>query len=342
MFNTFKKTSIALLMASTALVQIGCNNDDAEADKLGNWYRDGIPSFGGSARARAVSFQIGDKGYVGTGLTNETVSRVQDFWSYNAAAKIWSQTAAFPGTGRTDAVSFVVGGKAYVGLGYDSNTISDLAYKKDFFAYDPSSNTWSEVAEYIGGTRQYATAFTQGNYGYVGLGYNGSGYYQDFYQYDPTSDSWKEIATFTGGKRRGAVSFTVNGSSYVGFGTSNSGASTSDLYQFNPTGNGGLGAWVKMENDDEDFPSRTHAFALVINEKAYIVGGTGLSDCWEYTPGTNEWDEATGFEGGQRGFAAGFVMGNLGYFGTGSPSGSAGYDDWWAFDPTAVQDDDDN
>ncbi|WP_025763528.1 Kelch repeat-containing protein [Dyadobacter tibetensis] len=342
MFNTLKKTSLALIIASTALVQVGCNNDDPEADKLGNWYRDGIPGFGGSARARAVSFLIGDKGYVGTGLTNETVSRVKDFWSYEASSKIWSQKAEFPGTGRTDAVSFVIGGKAYVGTGYDGNTQLDNGYKKDFYSYDPAKNSWTAVADFAGGTRQYASAFSVGDKAYVGLGYNGSGFYQDFYEYNATTDSWREIATFTGGKRRGATAFTVSGKGYVGFGTSNSNSSTSDLYQFDPAGNAGQGAWTKMVNDDEDFPKRTHSLALVFSDKVYLVGGANQSDCWEYVPATNVWTEVTGFEGGQRGYAAGFAVGNLGYFGTGSPSGSAGFDDWWAFDPTAVVNDEDN
>ncbi|CAG4995249.1 N-acetylneuraminate epimerase [Dyadobacter sp. CECT 9275] len=342
MFNTLKKTSLALLVASTALFQVSCKNSDAEADKLGNWFRDGIPSYGGSARTRAVSFVIGNKGYIGTGLTNETIKYVKDIWAYDAAGKIWSQTAEFPGTGRHDAVAFVIGGKAYVGTGFDGNTLVDNGYKKDFFVYDPVANSWDTVADFKGGTRQYASAFVVGDKGYVGLGYNGSGYYQDFYEYNPTNDTWTEIATFTGGKRRGAISFTVGGKGYVGFGLNNSGANTKDLYQFDPTGNAGKGSWIKMEHEDDDeFPARAHGLALVINEKAYIVGGQNASDVWEYVPGTNVWTEVAPFLQA-RGFAGGFAIGNYGYIGTGSPSGSSGYDDFWAFDPTAAQDDDDN
>jgi N-acetylneuraminic acid mutarotase len=91
-------------------------------------------------------------------------------------------------------------------------------------------------------------------------------------------------------------------------------------------------------------PSQARAFAtaLVINEKAYIVGGQDKSDCWEYVPGTNTWTEVAPFPGGARGYAAGFAVGKLGYFGTGSASGSGGTDDFWAFDPTAAINDDDN
>jgi N-acetylneuraminic acid mutarotase len=344
MFNTLKKTSLALLVASTALVQLSCNKDDPEADKLGNWYRTGIPNFGGSARTRAVSFVIGNKGYIGTGLTNETIQRVKDFWSYDATTKIWSQVAPFEGTGRNDATAFVIGGKAYVGTGFDGVTTVDGGYKKDFYQYDPATNKWTKKADFLGGTRQYATSFVVGDRAYVGLGYNGSGYYQDFYEYNAQTDKWSEKATFTGGKRRGALSFTIGGTAYVGFGTNNTGNSTKDLYSFDPAGNAGNGAWAKMDNSDSDFPVRTHGMALVINEKAYIIGGANASDVWEYTPGSNSWVAVAPFpSSGGRGFAAGFSIGNVGYFGTGSSSGSNGLDDFWAFDPTSpINEDDDN
>jgi N-acetylneuraminic acid mutarotase len=342
MFNTLKKSFLGLLIASTALVQVGCNNNDAEPDKLGNWYRDGIPGFGGTARTRSVSFLISGIGYVGTGLTNETIPQTNDFWAYDPATKIWKQKANFPGTARYDAVSFVIGSKAYVGTGYDRNTLIEGGYKRDFYSYDPAKNTWAPIADFLGGTRQNASAFTVGERAYVGLGFNGSNYYQDFYEYIPSSDTWKEIATFTGGKRRSALAFTVGGKGYVGFGQSNTTNYNSDLYQFDPAANSGLGGWIKMENDDEDFPARTGSTALIINNKAYVVGGINASDCWEYEPTANAWTEVTAFEGGQRGAAAGFAVGNIGYFGTGSSSGTGGTDDWWAFDPSAEKNDDDN
>jgi hypothetical protein len=59
MFNTLKKTSLALLVASTALVQMSCSKNE-DAEKLGNWFRKDLPSFGGSSRTNAVSFVIGD------------------------------------------------------------------------------------------------------------------------------------------------------------------------------------------------------------------------------------------------------------------------------------------
>ncbi len=345
MFNTLKKLSLALLVASTALIQIGCNKDDVEPDKIGNWYKAGLPSFGGSARTSAVSFSIGSKGYIGTGLTNETVQRVKDFWSYDGSTKIWSQIAEFGGTGRHNAVAFVLGGKAYVGTGFDGNTALDNGYKKDFWQYDPATNKWKAVADYLGGTRMYSTSFVVGNKAYVGLGWNGSGFYQDVYSYDATTDKWSEVATFVGGKRRSATAFTLNGKAYMGFGTNNSTATTKDIYEFDPAGNGGLGSWLRVEYTQDDLAVRSGAFSFVIDNTAYIVGGVSNSDVWKFTPGgtatlpTAEWVQLNPFIPGTRGNAGGFVLGSIGYLGTG---GSQYTDDFWAFDPKAELNEDDD
>jgi N-acetylneuraminic acid mutarotase len=337
MFNTLKKASLALLVTSTAFLQISCN-DDVDPDKLGNWYKSEIPQFGGSKRMGAVSFTIGTKGYIGTGLTNESVPRVKDFWAYEPSTHIWSQPAEFAGTGRNNAVSFVLNGKAYVGTGFDGNSNTDLAYKKDFWQYDPTTNSWKEVAEFPGATRQYATSFVVANKAYVGLGVNQSNYFQDVYSYNDANDSWESVATFIGGKRRGATSFVIDNVAYVGFGTNNSTAKTKDLYKFDPT----AGTWSKISYVEEDnLTVRTNSMSYVVNGKAIIVGGEGLSDVWEFNPSTTEWTQLNPFIGGARGYAAGFVMNNIIYFGTGS-AGSSYTDDFYAFDPSAALDDDDD
>lgn len=336
MFNTLKKTSLAILVASTAIVQFSCNNDDTDPDKLGNWYRQGIPDFGGTPRSGAVSFVIGEKGYIGTGRTNETVSRVKDMWSFNGAT--WTQIAEFPGTGRQDAIAFVVGNKAYVGTGYDGNTLVDNGYKKDFYEYDATLNTWKPIADFPM-LRSNASSFVLGNKGYVGLGsINITTMYQDFYSYDAASNTWTEVANFTGGKRKGANAFVLGGKAYVGFGQNNSSTPTKDLYAYDAAAN----SWARLEATNDDLTSRAFGFSLVMNEKAYIIGGSGSSDVWEYNPIDNSWTAKTNFEGGSRSYAAGFVLKGIGYLGTGLAGGSSNTDDLWAFDPNAEANDDDN
>jgi N-acetylneuraminic acid mutarotase len=81
--------------------------------------------------------------------------------------RINGQVADFPGSARETAIGFSIGNKGYVGLGTDA-TYSDK--NKDFWQYDPSTNTWIKKADYPGTGIYGATGFSVNDKGYVGLG----------------------------------------------------------------------------------------------------------------------------------------------------------------------------
>src|SRR4051812_34692652 len=87
-------------------------------------------NFAGVARAGAVGFSIGNKGYIGLG--DEYPVSYKDFWEYDTATDAWTQKADFGGKGRLYAVAFVIDGKAYVGTG-QSDSFPDYTYYKDFW-----------------------------------------------------------------------------------------------------------------------------------------------------------------------------------------------------------------
>src|SRR5258705_11976593 len=63
---------------------------------------------GPTARFGAVSFSIGNKGYVGTGSDGEDR---KDFWEFDPIANTWTQKADFGGDARSYAVGFSIGSK---------------------------------------------------------------------------------------------------------------------------------------------------------------------------------------------------------------------------------------
>ena len=76
---------------------------------------------------------------------------------------------------------------------------------------------------------------------------------------------------------------------------------------------------------------------FLANDKAYI--GLELnSEFWEYTPATDKWKRLADFPGANRSFAAGFIIDNKLYFGTGYTSFGYGgpnakdLGDWWEYD----------
>ena len=113
------KFLIAILFA------VGLNNNYAQ----NTWKRKA--DFGEVDRTNAVSFSIGNKGYLGTGAN--TYGVYKDFWEYDPVVNTWLQKADFEGNARFAAISFHIGNKGYIGTGYsdyDGN-------KKDFWEYTP-------------------------------------------------------------------------------------------------------------------------------------------------------------------------------------------------------------
>ncbi len=98
--------------------------------------------FGGGERLAIVGFSIGNKGYLGTGIGGPSFKK--DFWEYDPSANTWTQKADFGGTARYDAVGFSIGSKGYIGTGFSgSYTPFNSVPTKDFWEYDPSTNTWN-------------------------------------------------------------------------------------------------------------------------------------------------------------------------------------------------------
>ena len=93
----------------------------------------------------------------------------------------WTQKADFGGIERDSAVGFSIGTKGYIGTGgnYDFGSL------KDFWEYDPSTNTWTQKADFGGAGRWDAVGFSIGTKGHIGTGWNGSNFFNDFWEYDP-------------------------------------------------------------------------------------------------------------------------------------------------------------
>src|SRR5882757_8384891 len=89
-----------------------------------------------TSRSQAVSFSIGDKGFVGGGI--DLGAPLIDFWEYDAATNVWTQKANLPAA-KTSATGFSIGNKGYFG-------------NSDFWEYDTATNIWTRKADFAGGT----------------------------------------------------------------------------------------------------------------------------------------------------------------------------------------------
>lgn len=244
----------------------------------------------------------------------------------------WFQKADFGGSARHRASSFSVGNMGYMGLGH-INAAGAVDYE-DFWKYDPSSNSWTQIANYPLGKIYHSTAFVIGDKAYVGTGRLTTGTYTNkFYEYNPLTNVWTAIADFPGLPRRGAVSFVVNGKAYVGTGQTNSGY-VADFFEYNPISN----SWSPKAS----IPGlpRTSSVAFAIDNYGYL--GTGnttsgsINDFYRYDPTTNQWIVRAPVGPTYRQEATGFAVNGKGYIGTGDDYSSGNnFGDFWEYDPTS-------
>ncbi|MDP9043052.1 MAG: IPT/TIG domain-containing protein [Bacteroidota bacterium] len=161
-----------------------------------------------------IAFNIDNYAYVGPGGDGYSGSR--KVWQYDPAANKWTPKSDFPGAGTTWPAAFTIGHYAYVGTGMTGmNTVTG---SKDFYRYDPSSDTWMRKADFPGAGRNSAAGFAIGTFGYLGTGMSTTGYVPDFWQYNPSADAWIQIKDFGGSYRGSASAFSGNLQGYVGFG----------------------------------------------------------------------------------------------------------------------------
>jgi N-acetylneuraminic acid mutarotase len=203
----------------------------------------------------------------------------------------WLKMANYPGTGRFAPVSFSINGKGYMGLGIDQTNNN---CPKDWYEYNPTTNTWTKKADFPGTGRFTATTFVIDGKGYMVCGSTTSGLLDHTYEYDPSSDTWTQKAYFPGGARQNAAGFSIGNKGYVGTGYS-SGGSYSDFYEYNPATN----QW--SQKSDVPGPARNTGVGFSINDKGYIGLGnatnsiSNFNDLYEYDTLANGWTKKADF-----------------------------------------------
>jgi len=274
------------------------------------------------------------------------------------ASEAWNQKAHFGGVARHRGTGMAIGNKGYIGLGhYNGGGFNYI--KSDWWEYDPSSNTWSQKADYPFPT--YAASwFTIGSKGYVGAGVSAG---NSFYSYDPVANVWSPIAPVPFGTTD-QVGFAVNGKGYYIY--------SNTLYEYDPI----LDQWIQKINPP--FSSFSWSSAFTIDDKAYVKSGNQLyeykstldqwivravfpgvatggsasfvvrgkayivcggyigwlseltNEVWEYDPALDIWTQMDDFPGMARRFTNGFAIGDKGYLGIGT--NGTNMRDFWEFD----------
>lgn len=240
-----------------------------------------IADFPGGPRSQAVGFVAGGKGYVGLG-NNGANATFDDFYMFDPATGKWSTTAIakFPGEARYGAVAFTLNDKGYVGLGASK---TQKAFK-DFYEYNPQSNTWKEVPNPLKNKRVGGFAFVVGSKAYVGGGSDNNQFPEDFFSFD--GSNWSEETPLKDDNstydltRQNASTFVIGNFGYVVGGSKGTVLSTVWKYDV---------AAKKWESKHQALPrnAREGAVAFSIGGKGYLTTGKNsankFDDTWIFT-----------------------------------------------------------
>ena len=212
---------------------------------------------------------------------------------------------------------------------------------------DDDSGNWVKKSTFNEEARSSSSAFTIGNIGYMGSGYDGSDYYNDFWSYNMDTNSWQQLSDFPGEERSSATAFVIGNDGYMGTGyNGDTNEELSDFYKYNVDTN----TWTSIA----DFAGTARYGAVGFGSDTYGYLGTGYDgsdkkDFWRYNPGTDSWEEIYGFGGDKRRDGVTFTIDNEVYLVTGISNGI--YEvDFWSFNldsevwtqHTDVDDDDDD
>ncbi len=174
---------------------LGIGYDINSTVMLDFWEYDAVPNswaqkanFSGGKRSFAFGLSIGTKGYIGTGIDSSNIP-MDDFWEYDPALDTWVQKAKFAAGKRKDidGAHFIIGNYGYVGTGYDP---PNLIYYNDFWKYDPSNDSWTQIPNLSASVKVGASGFSINNKGYICLGVIFSANpFNDLWEYSPDSTS---------------------------------------------------------------------------------------------------------------------------------------------------------
>lgn len=227
----------------------------------------------------------------------------------------WETKANIPGVaGRWDAYAFSLNNKIYVAGGY-----TGAVNKKDFWEYDPATDTWTQKADVPGSTaRTSAIAFAIGGKGYIGLGTEDLFSHpslKDLWEYDPSADSWTKKADLPDTGRKRSACFVVNNKAYVIGGSVNySGFRSADVWEYDPATN----QWTAKN----DYPTGVeYAQAFTIGNTGFVTGGyndnTFFKTTYQYDPVADSWTQKSDQCGDGRSAGVAFVLGGKAYVGLG-------------------------
>ena len=243
-------------------------------------------------------------------------------------AQNWNALNNMPSP-RHHPVTFSLNGSGYMLTG-STQTESTT---KDFYRYDPSNDTWTQLTDFPGTARGFAIGASHQGLGYMGFGASDNGLLNDLWVFDPNSDQWSQLASCPCAGRRHPAFVIENGKIYVGLGDGDIG-DLRDFYVFDI----GSNSWTQIGSLPAS--GRHHPFHFASGGEVYAgMGHSGFTiyrDWYRFNPTSMGWTSMSPFPGEARVAGTQFDHGGKGYVLSGDgdnhsymPSG-----EFWEYEPS--------
>lgn len=239
----------------------------------------------------------------------------------------WDSNYQLPGLGRDDLICFTMDEIVFVGTGNHGG----FGESNKFYAINTRNGSWSQIDDFPGEARQYASVEVVGFNAYVIGGYDQFGFAKsDLWKYDLIVEEWIQLNVFPGEARWKAASFVLNETIYYGTGLTNT-ESLNDFWKYDVVSD----VWTQLT--DAPFLPRNKAVSFELYDQGFIGLGidcTGVlqDDIWSFNPLNETWSFATIFPGGPRFYAISEVLNGRAYVGTGQDALGNMHGDFWEYD----------
>lgn len=209
-------------------------------------------------------------------------------------------------------VTFSIDGVGYLTMGVNAQN----QVLKDFFKFDPNTNSWEELTPYPGPGRGFSYADTWEGKAYIGFGVTPAGYTNDLWSYDAETETWEELPSCPCAGRAHPAYVIVNGSLYIGAGNDNIVGNMRDFWRYDIEER----TWTRI--DDLPGVVRHHPFYFGIGDYVYAGLGHGnmnaqgqmiWRDFYRYDTNNETWERVADIPGEGRVAGTQFSFNGKGY-----------------------------
>lgn len=249
----------------------------------------------------------------------------------------WTAITPPPSSFRTDhSFGFSLGNKGYLLAG--NNDVSNST-SANFYSYDATQDSWTQLPDFPGGTRGYGIGDQINGKAYFGFGIGSSdgqndSERNDLWVFDPATEQWTELASCPCSSRIHPAFVALQGKIYVGAGSNQTLGNLGDWWEYDIA----LDSWTQKAT----FPgfNRHHPYQFATGEFVYVGFGHGnqgsliYKDLYQYNPANDSWIQVSDIPGQSRVAGTQFSHNGFGYAlsGDGSSHTSMSEGEFWRYD----------